>query len=280
VWIVLFIVAGLYTLLCVALGSLDPILMLARPEWSPLHWSYGNLGSVFAGLSPVGGIYWPIVSRTIIYIAIALGGTILIGYPVAYFVTFHAGRYKALLLILLATPFLVSYMLRMLAWVGLLAPDGYVNRILVHAGVIQTPVNWLGGQPAIVVLALIYGWVPYFIFPLYASLERLDTVHMEAASDLGASNLAIFLHVTLPLSRPGIIAGAVIVGLPMFGDFYTNTLVSGSSRTTMIGNLINFYVSSETQQIVGAALAVALMLFLGVLLFGYVRSSGNTLEGI
>lgn len=278
-WIVLFIAAGLYALVCTALGSVDPILLLAHPVWNPLHWSFQNLRGVLAGLRPLNGVYWGVTSRTVVYIALALGGIILIGYPVAYFVTFHAGRFKNLLLVLLAAPFLVSYMLRMLAWVGLLAPDGYVNRVLQGLGIIDHPVGWLDGVPAVVIGALIYGWLPYFIFPLYASLSRIDTTQMEGASDLGARNSAIFLHVTLPLSWPGLLAGSVIVALPMFGDFYTNGLVSGSSKTTMIGNVINFYVQSETQQIAGACLAVALMVGLGLILFGYVRSSANELTG-
>jgi spermidine/putrescine transport system permease protein len=122
--------------------------------------------------------------------------------------------------------------------------------------------------------------VPYFILPLYASLERLDKRLLEAAGDLGAGTIRTFVHVTLPLSAQGILAGVVLIGLPMTGDFYTNDLVSGSPSTSMIGNLINVYENSNVQQILGAALSVWLLVFLAVLLSYYVRSSARALRGI
>jgi putrescine transport system permease protein len=168
----------------------------------------------------------------------------------------------------------------MMAWVGILAPDGYANRVLHALGLTNGATNWLGGHPSTVVIALIYGWVPYFILPLYASLERLDNRLLEAAGDLGAGTVRTFVHVTLPLSAQGILAGVVIIGLPMTGDFYTNDLVSGSPSTSMIGNLINVYENSNVQQVLGAALAVWLLVFLAVLLSYYVRSSARAMRGI
>ena len=107
---------------------------------------------------------------------------------------------------LLVIPFWVSYLLRMLAWIGLLSPDGYVNQILQSIGIAHPP-DWLNGNAYSVILALVYGYIPYFILPVFAGLDRIDRSQIEAARDLGATPLRAFLHVTLPLSRPSILAG-------------------------------------------------------------------------
>ncbi len=278
-WVAVFVAVSIYGLFSTSVGRTNPLLFLPEPAWSPAHWSFTNLLHVGSALLP-GGQYWPVVSRTLVYVGLAVLGCVLIGYPVAYFVAIRARRSKPIILALLVLPLLVSYMLRMLAWVGLLAPNGYVNQMLNTLGIIGGPVNWLGGRPSTVVIALIYGWVPYFILPLYAALDRLDTRYLEAAADLGANAFKTFLTVTLPLSTQGILAGVVLVGLPMTGDFFTNDLVSGSPRTSMIGNLINVYANSTVEQVTAAALAIWLLVFLTLLLAYYVRSSARALREV
>ena len=148
-----------------------------------------------------------------------------------------------MLLAALVLPFWISYLMRMLAWVNLLQTDGYVNRVLEWLHIIGEPRNWLDGDWPTVVIGLIYGYVPFFILPLYAALERLDGRLIEAGRDLGASAFSTFLRITLPLSVPGLLAASVITVLPMSGDYYTNTyLTSGSPRTEMVGNQIEFYL--------------------------------------
>lgn len=262
-------------MLAIALGGLNPLLLTPTPAWNPLHWTDSALSDVGSSLSPLGGQYWTVFMRTCIYIALALLGCVFIGYPVAYFTAMHARRSKGLVLALLVTPLLVSYMLRMLAWVGLLSPGGWVNAILLDLHVIGHPVNWLAGRSVTVVLGLMYGWIPYFILPLYASLERFDRRYLEASRDLGAGTFQTFIRVTLPLSKQGIAAGFVIVALPMFGDFFTNGLLSGTTSTAMVGTLINTYAQSQTEQNIAAALAVWLTVFLGVLLIPYLRSTSR-----
>src|SRR5206468_3452854 len=163
----------------------------------------------------------------------------LIGYPVAYYIARYAGRRKALLLALLIAPFWISYLMRMLAWVNLLQDDGLVNQALVHLHLVGQPVHWLEGRSVTVILGLAYGYIPYMILPLFAALDRIDTSVLEASRDLGASPFRTFTRVTLPLSKQAILAGSIIVVLPMFGDYYTADLLSGSPRTTMIGNLVD-----------------------------------------
>jgi len=202
-------------------------------------------------------------------VAIALALSLLIGYPVAYYIARHAGRMKSLLLILLIAPLWINYLMRMLAWVNLLAPDGYVNRFLTFTHVLPEPRDWLGGRASTVILALVYGYIPFMVLPLYAALDRIERSHLEAARDLGASPFSTFLHVTLPLSKVGILAGSVLIALPMFGDYYTPNIVSGAPQTSMIGNQIDFYFRYGGQPTIGAAITVVLAAFLTILMAYY-----------
>jgi spermidine/putrescine transport system permease protein len=271
VWLVLLFLIPFYAVIGVAFGGVDPILQTALPTWNPLHWHLVWVLQVLTGLEP-GGVYLAVFVRTVEYVAIALAGCILIGYPVAYYVARHASRIKSLMLILLVLPFWISYLMRMLAWVGLLSPDGFVNHILMLTHVISQPYGFLDGQSSTVVWGLVYGYIPYFILPLYASLDRIDRSWLEAARDLGASPCRAFWHVTLPLSRTGLLGGAVLIVLPMFGDYYTPNIVSGAPTTSMIGNQIDLYFHGGPQPTIGAALTIILSAFLVVLMAYYMRT--------
>jgi putrescine transport system permease protein len=257
--------------LSVAFGTVDPIFQGPVPIWNPLHWHFSTMRSVLDNLRP-GQVFWTVFVRTFAYVAISLAACLVIGYPVAYYLARHARRTKSLLLVLLVIPFWVSYLMRMLAWVGLLLPDGLVNRSLTGIGILSHPHGWLDGEPSSVILALAYGYVPYLILPLYATLDRIEPHLLEAGRDLGASPIGTFLHVTLPLSRQGILAGSVLIALPMFGDYYTNDIISGSPRTSMIGNQINLFFQGGPQRTVGAGLVVVLSALLAVLMSYYLVS--------
>jgi ABC-type spermidine/putrescine transport system permease subunit I len=214
--------------------------------------------------------------RTFVYVVIAVLLSLLIAYPVAYYVARFGGRWKGLLLVGLIAPFFISYLMRMLAWINLLQDDGWVNDALLWIGIIDAPRTWLDGRASSVILGMVYGYVPFMILPLYAFLDRIDHSLLEAARDLGASPFQAFRLVTLPLSMPAILAGIVIIALPMFGDYYTPDLLSGSPKTSLIGNQINLYVRQSAQAPVGAALVVVLMLLLAALLAYYVVVSART----
>ena len=267
-WLIILFVVPFYAVIGVAFGTVDPILLSAVPIWNPLEWNVGWVNETLQRLSP-GGDLWVVFVRTCEYVFVSLGLSLAIGYPVAYYIARHASRTKNLLLILLILPFWISYLMRMLAWVNLLAPDGYVNRFLVWSHVISTPYGWLDGRPITVIFALIYGYIPFFILPLYASLDRIDKSFLEAARDLGASPFRTFLHVTLPLSKTGILGGCVLVALPMFGDYYTPNIVSGAPTTSMVGNQIDLYFHYTSQPTIGAALTLILSVFLVVLMAYY-----------
>ena len=225
-WLIILFVVPFYAVIGVAFGTVDPILLSAVPIWNPLEWNVGWVNETLQRLSP-GGDLWVVCVRTCEYVFVSLGLSLAIGYPVAYYIARHASRTKNLLLILLILPFWISYLMRMLAWVNLLAPDGFVNRFLQFAHIIDQPYGFLDGQSSTVILALVYGYIPYLILPLYAALDRIDKSQLEAARDLGASPFRTFIHVTLPLSKTGILGGCVLIALPMFGDYYTPNLVSG-----------------------------------------------------
>jgi putrescine transport system permease protein len=268
VWLVLLFIVPFYAVTAVAFGSVDPTLFTPIPIWNPLEWNAGWVGDALTRLEP-GNDLWGVFVRTCEYVGVSLVLSLLIGYPVAYYIARHASRTKSLLLILLILPLWISYLMRMLAWVNLLAPDGYVNRFLEFTNVINQPYGFLDGRSSTVVLALVYGYIPFLILPLYAALDRIDKSFLEAARDLGASPWRTFLHVTLPLSKTGILGGSVLIALPMFGDYYTPNIVSGAPTTSMLGNQIDLYFHFTSQPTVGAALTLLLSGFLVVLMAYY-----------
>ena len=273
-WLALFFLVPFYVILAVAMGTVDPIFRFPVPVWNPLDWDTQAFQQVLDELWP-SQTYGTVFIRTIVYVAVAVGLSLAIGYPVAYYIARHGGRWKGLLLLGLVAPFWISYLMRMLAWVNLLQEDGLVNRSLMWLNVLDAPRSWLDGRASTVILGLVYGYIPFFILPLYASLDRIDRSLLEAARDLGASRAQAFRRVTLPLSKPGILAGCVIVALPMFGDYYTPDLLSGSPKTSLIGNQINLYVRGGPQVTLGAALVVVLMAFLLVLMAYYLISTAR-----
>ena len=270
IWLILLFLTPLYAVLAIAMGTQDPIFGDTLPVWNPLAWNPSVLvevlGELFTGQLGV------VFLRTIVYVAVATALSLLIGYPVAYYIARHAGRYRVLLLMLVIAPFWINYLMRMLAWVNLLSTDGYVNQFLLFFGILDAPREWLVGKHETVVLGLVYGYVPILILPLFAALDRIDPRVIEAARDLGASPARAFLGVTLPLSSQGVLAGCVIIMLPMFGDYYTATLLSGSPRTNMIGTLIEYDINSGAATDRGAALTLVLMSFVGILMAYYLYS--------
>jgi ABC-type spermidine/putrescine transport system permease subunit I len=268
-WLILLFLTPFYAILAVAMGRLDPVFSSAEPVWNPLEWDPAVFGELFGQI--FGGSLGMVFLRTIVFVVLAAALCVLIGYPVAYFVSRRAGRWKVPLLILLVAPFWINYLMRMLAWQGLLDTEGYVNQTLQFLGFIDQPVAWLAGRPETVILGLVYGYIPFFILPLYAALDRIDPTVIEAARDLGASPFQAFRRVTLPLSKQGILAGLVLITLPMFGDYYTPNLMALGNRaqTLLIGNQIQLFIQSGVGEATGAALTVVLMAFVSLLMIYY-----------
>ena len=272
-WNLLLFAVPFYGVLALAGGHDDLLFNRRVPEWNPLRWNGDAYSAVWHGLG--NGIYGDPFVRTCIYVALAMVGCFLIGYPVAYYVARYGGRHRALLLGLLLAPFWISYLMRMLAWVNLLQDDGYVNDILRVLHLSVHGVQWLDARWYTVVLGLVYGYVPFLVLPLFVALDRIDGRLLDASRDLGVGPTRTFLHVTLPLSRQGMLAAAAITALPMFGDYYTNTLLSGSPRTNMIGNQIQSAVRDASTRGIGAALVLSLTAFLLVAMAWSLRSTSR-----
>ena len=274
IWLLVLFVVPFYAMIAIAAGYVNQVFGYPVAAWNPLNWSSANLSAAWRDLAGTGAFVGPIIVRTLIYVAVASLLSLLIAYPTAYFVARFAGRRKGLFLVLLIAPFWISYMMRMLAWVGLLQPDGYVNKAL---GLVSLgPVNWLGGLGFTVVLGLVYGYIPYLILVLYAGLDRIDPALIEAGRDLGLSRIRTFLRVTLPMSRQAILTGMLITVLPMLGDYYTNQLLSGTTGTTMLGNVINNQLSTPGLQGEGAVFSLFFLLALIIPMIYYVVRTNRT----
>ena len=274
-WLLGFFLLPLYTVVSIAFGTVDPIFRTPLPVWQPWWWTTSHL---VEGLDKSFGLFRYVYLRTFWYVFLSSVICLVLGYAVAYYVARHSGRRKTLLLVLLISPFWISYLMRMLAWVNLLERDGYVNKVLTFLQLVPAPVGWLEGRGITVILGLVYGYIPYMILPLYAFLDRIDISLLESGRDLGANPLSTFLRVTLPLSRPAILAGLVIVTLPMFGDYFTNTMLSGSPSTTMIGNLIDDAINTAGQGPEAAVLIMILMIMLIIPIMYYLRSTARAAE--
>ncbi|WP_347133308.1 ABC transporter permease [Mycobacterium sp. DL] len=278
IWLLLFFVAPMYVVLCIVFGRLDPIFRTAVPVWNPLQWDPSQFMYVINRIVGPDGVFGPALLRTAVFVLTASALCLLIAFPVAYYVARLSGKRKGLLLTLLIAPFWISYMMRMFAWVNLLQDDGLVNRVLSLGGLFTPDVNWLTGQPVVVILGLVYGYVPYMILPLYAGLDRLSQPMMEASRDLGADRVSSFWRVTLPLSRPTVVAALLLTCLPMLGDYFTSDMLSASPKTAMVGNLINDSVLTPGQT--GQAGAFVMLVFLAALLpmLYYIRVTGRRSE--
>ena len=257
-WLVALFLVPIYAVMAVAFSGNINIFGEPIPAWNPLDWQFATFNEVVA--ESISGSYRAVWIRTAIYTGCALAICVGVGYPVAYYTARLAGKRRGLVLALILAPWWINYITRMLAWVNLLQDDGYVNKALGIFGF--APVSWLAGNPFTVVIALAYGYLPYFIVPLFASLDRIDQRLLEASRDLGVGMVRTFVHVTLPLSKMGLITAMVITALPLAGDYYTNAIVSGSPNTTMIGNQIELFLLQGPQKNLGASLVLLLSLVL------------------
>jgi len=214
-----------------------------------------------------------IVSRSLGYALLTTIICLIVGYPFAYHLATRAPRVRAVLLVLVMLPFWSNFLVRTYAWRVLLSSDGPLASLLATFGVDDVRLLF---TPFAIVLGLVYGFLPFMILPLYAAIERIDHTLIEAARDLHASGWKAFRHVTLPLSRSGVIAGSVLVFIPSFGAYVTPELLGGS-RTTMIGSYVVRQFLSARDWPFGSALSVAILVVMLVATMLYFRTGGRTL---
>jgi spermidine/putrescine transport system permease protein len=247
VWLTAFFLAPLLIILVVSLGTRD----------ATGHVTLANLGlqNYIKATRPE---YLPAFANSLRYAAITTVLSLGIGYPIAYWISRYGGRHKVLLLILVMLPFWTSYLIRTYAWMIILRDNGVLNSLLQAVGLISDPIPILNSDFA-VVLGMTYGFLPFAILPLFVSIDRLDSHLIEAARDLFASGRGAFLHVTLPMTMPGIIAAALLTFIPAIGDYVTPDLLGGAQTTTIAKIVQNLFTSGRDWPY-GSALGFLLMI--------------------
>jgi putrescine transport system permease protein len=203
-------------------------------------------------------------------------GTLLLGYPMAYAIARARPERRPLLLMLVVLPFWTSFLIRVYAWMGLLAENGLLNQFLRGTGLVPHPGTILGTEWAIH-LGIVYAYLPFMVLPLYATLEKLDWSLLEAAADLGAKPVAAFFTVTLPLSLPGIVAGCLLVFIPAVGEFVIPDLLGGTN-TLMIGKVLwdEFFTNADWP--LASAVAIVLLILLVGPIAVFQRQQARSLE--
>lgn len=254
-------------LLWVALFLLLPYaLMFVHSLWTVQdgvivhHWNLQNYAALLE--NPV---YLEVLFRTMRIAAAVTILSLLLGYPLAYYLSFHAGPRKELLYQLVIVPLWVSYLVRGYAWKTILGSDGVLNGFLQYLHITHEPVGFLLYSPFAVVLMLTHIYTPFVFLPIYASLEHIPRPLIEASHDLGANRLATFLRVILPLSIPGLLAGATFAFVLSLGDFLAPLLVGGPSGT-MIANIVQSLFGAAYDWPLGAAISACILVLTILLL--------------
>ena len=224
-------------------------------------------------------VYQALLLRSLTISSICTVATVLVSYPMAYYVAFHVRKRKMAWIILMTLPFFSSYLLRIFAWKVILGYNGVINSGLKGLGLIEQPLAFLLYSPTAVVIPLAHAWAAFAILPIYISLEKIDRSLLEAATDLGDGPVKRFLGITLPLSMPGVIAASLMIFIPTVGDYVTPTLVGGPDGL-MIANLIQAQFGLVNNWPMGAALALDMMLVVAVISLLYIWVTRKVTENI
>jgi spermidine/putrescine transport system permease protein len=245
-WLALFFAIPLAFIFVVSLGQRDALdrVDLTAP----------NLDNYARAFDPV---FLPTFVNSIRYAAITTILSLALGYPIAYWISRYGGQRKALLLILVMLPFWTSYLIRTYSWMIILRDNGLLNTLLQAVGLTREPLILMNTDVS-VILGMTYGFLPFAILPLFVSIDRLDINLIAAGRDLYASGRTAFLHVTLPLTMPGIIAAALLTFIPALGDFVTPDLLGGPRTTTIAKNIQELFLEGRDWPY-GAALGFILM---------------------
>ncbi|MCX8103748.1 MAG: ABC transporter permease [Candidatus Bipolaricaulota bacterium] len=254
VWLLLFFAVPVGIILVISLGQ--------RAPDGTIRWGF-SLDNYLRLLEPLywTGPFWNSLGLAALTTILCL----VLGYPVAYSIARRSAAVKHLLLFFVILPFFTNFLVRIYAWFILLRPEGWIAWLLRSLGLDLA----LLGSPVGVLIGLVYGYLPFMILPLYATLERFDFSLVEAAHDLGASRWQSFWKIIFPLSRPGVIAGAVLVFVPVLGEFITPKLLGGG-KVPMFGVLIEEkFLGRVPDWPLGAAMALALMILVSLVLARY-----------
>lgn len=216
-----------------------------------------------------GVAYQQLLLRSLWISAFCTFATVIISYPMAYYVAFHVHRRKVVWIILMTLPFWTSYLLRVFTWKIILGYNGAINSGLIGLGLIDEPLEFLLYNPTAIVITLTHAWAAFAILPIYVSLEKIDRSLLEAATDLGDGPVARFFRVTFPLSLPGVIAATILIFIPTVGDYVTPALVGGPDGL-MLANLIQAHFGVINNWPGGAALSIMMMIIVGTISLLYI----------
>jgi len=211
-----------------------------------------------------GPVYRALLIRSVAISATCTVATVLLAYPMAYYVAFHVHRRKLLWIILMTLPFWTSYLLRVFSWKIILGFNGVINSGLKALGLIDQPLEFLLYSPTAVVITLTHAWAAFAILPIYVSLEKIDRSLLEAAADLGEGSVGRFIRVTLPLSLPGVAAAMLIIFIPTVGDYVTPALVGGPDGL-MLANIIYAQFGKVNDWPMGATLAIIMLIVVALI---------------
>ena len=264
-WLLLFFLAPFAIVLRISFA--DPIIGL--PPFTPLYDAEQGLyltADNYRFLTE-DDLYWVSYLKSIRIAAVATLLCLLIGYPMAYGIARAPGAWRHILLLLVILPFWTSFLLRVYAWMGMLAGHGVLNQALLGLGLIERPLQILYTDFA-VYLGIVYSYLPFMILPLYATLERLDGDLLDAAADLGGRPRQAFFDITLPVSLPGVVAGCLLVFIPALGEFVIPALLGGLD-TLMIGKTLydEFFINRDWPLASAVATVLVLLLLAPIVLF-------------
>jgi putrescine transport system permease protein len=281
-WLVLFFLLPFLIVLKISLSATA----IAQPPYTPAFDPAAGLAGLKAFLAELSSdnyaqlvadrLYFSSYLRSLEIAAVSTILLLVLGYPVAYGMARVARRWQGLLLVLVILPFWTSFLIRIYAWINILQHDGLLNQLLIALRIVDGPVTWLATDTAIYI-GIVYSYFPFMVLPLYAALEKMDESLLEAAADLGCPRWKTFWLVTLPLSRPGIVAGALLCFIPIVGEFVAPDLLGGSSRQ-MIGQTLWTEFFSNRDWPAASSVAVVLLLLLVVPIVIYQHQQARELE--
>jgi len=254
-WVALFLLLPYLLMLCYSFWSVSSFQTLVH------SWNLANYRELLSK-----SVYWQTLFRSMWIAARVMIFSLVLGYPLAYFLAFRAGTRKDLLYQLVIIPLWVSYLVRAYAWKTILGSDGVLNTLLQYTHLTRHPLEFLLYSPFAVVLTLTHIYTPFAFLPIYASLEHIPRNLVEASHDLGASPWQTFRHVILPLSIPGVLAGATFAFVLSLGDFLAPLLLGGPSGI-MISNVVVSLFGAAYNWPLGAAISFCLLLIVVTLLF-------------
>ena len=209
--------------------------------------------------------YFMIAMNSLYLAASTTIGCLLIGFPLAYFIAFHSGRLKRILLFLLIIPFWTNFILHIYAWFFVLEKNGFLNNLLMNIGVITSPLHILNSGFAILIM-MIYFYLPFMVLPIFSSLERFNINHLEASLDLGANRCQTICRILLPLTKNAIKSGIFLVFIPAFGEFVIPEIMGGD-KISFIGNVISIFVFNKATVAYGIAYTILCTMLLFLVLF-------------